>query len=41
MGMTDIVMKVLDTFKEEGLYTATRQEDGTFKMTKTKITDAQ
>lgn len=41
MGMRDLALKVLDVFKKDGLMTATRQADGTFKMTKTKITDAQ
>jgi hypothetical protein len=39
--MNDLALKVLDTFKEEGLWTAVKQEDNTFKMVKTKISDEQ
>jgi RHS repeat-associated protein len=41
LGMRDMALKVLDGFKEGGFWTATKQEDGTFKMTNTKITDEQ
>ena len=40
LGMKDIALKVLDSFKESGFWTATKQEDGTFKMTQT-ITNEQ
>ena len=39
--MKDMALKVLDGFKEGGFWTATEQEDGTFKMTNTKITNEQ
>lgn len=41
LGMKDLALKVLDAFKENGFWTATRQEDGTFKMVSTKITTEQ
>jgi hypothetical protein len=41
LGMKDIALKVLDAFKDGGFWTATKQEDGTYKMTNTKITDEQ
>jgi len=41
LGMKDIALKVLDAFKEGGFWTATKQEDGTYKMTNAKITDEQ
>ncbi|MBT1711422.1 hypothetical protein KK062_24480 [Fulvivirgaceae bacterium PWU5] len=41
MGMKDLALQVLETFKTDGLWTATRQEDGTFSVSRTKITDDQ
>ena len=41
LGMKDLALKVLDAFKEGGFWTATKQEDGTYKMTNTRITDEQ
>ncbi|AOM79098.1 DUF6973 domain-containing protein [Pedobacter steynii] len=41
MGMKDLALKVLDAFKTDGLWTATRQSDGTFRMTQTKISNEQ
>lgn len=40
-GMKDMALKVLDEFKENGLWTATKIGDGVWKMTKTKLTDEQ
>jgi RHS repeat-associated protein len=41
LDMKGMALKVLDAFKENGFWTATKQEDGTFKMINTKITDEQ
>lgn len=41
MGMKDLALKVLDAFKTDGLWTATRQSDGTFKMSQSKISGEQ
>ncbi len=41
LGMKDVALKVLDSFKEGGFWTATKQKDGTFKITSTKIADEQ
>jgi len=41
LGMKDMALKVLDQFKEGGIWTATKQEDNTFKMTNTRITGEQ
>ena len=41
LGMKDMAMNVLDQFKSGGLWTATKQEDGTFKISITKITSEQ
>lgn len=39
--MKDMALKVLDAFHENGFWTATKQEDATWKMTNTRITDEQ
>ena len=41
LGMKDMALKVLDAFHDNGFWTATKQEDGTYKMTNTRITDEQ
>ena len=41
LSTQELAIKVLDTFKNEGLWTSTKQEDGTYKISKTKITDEQ
>jgi hypothetical protein len=41
VGMNVLAQKVTDEFHTNGLWTATKQEDGTYKMSKTKITDKQ
>lgn len=41
MGMKEIALKTLDVFKKDGLWTANKQEDGTFKISRTKITNKQ
>jgi len=41
LGMKDLALKVLDAFKTDGLWTATKQKDGSFKMTQSKITNDQ
>ena len=41
LGMKDMALKVLDAFHDNGFWTATKQEDGTYKMTNTRITDDQ
>jgi RHS repeat-associated protein len=41
VGMKDLSFKVLETFKADGLWTATKQEDGTFKISQTKISTEQ
>ena len=41
LGMKDVALKVLDAFHTDGFWTATQQEDGTWKMTNTKISDKQ
>jgi RHS repeat-associated protein len=41
LGMKDMALKVLDAFKEGGFWTAAKQEDGTWKMTNSKITGEQ
>jgi hypothetical protein len=41
LGMKDMALKVLDAYKEQGFWTSTKQKDGTYRMTKTKITDKQ
>nr|WP_260162117.1 RHS repeat-associated core domain-containing protein [Pedobacter cryoconitis] len=41
MDMKDLALKVLDTFKTDGLWTASEQDDGSFKMTRTKISNQQ
>jgi RHS repeat-associated protein len=41
LGMKDIALKVLDAFHTDGFWTASKQEDGTYKMVNTKITDEQ
>jgi hypothetical protein len=39
--MKGMALKVLDASKEVGFWTGKKQEDGTWKMTNTKITDEQ
>ena len=39
--MRDLALGVLDAFKGDGLWTAQRQGDGTFRMVKTKVTNEQ
>jgi RHS repeat-associated protein len=41
LGMKDMALKVLDEFKENGLWTATKIGDGVWKMTNTKLTNEQ
>jgi len=41
LGMKDLSQKVLDEFHTNGLWTATKQDDGTFKIGINKITDTQ
>ena len=41
LGMKDMALKVLDAFHDNGFWTATKQEDGTWKMTNTRISDEQ
>jgi RHS repeat-associated protein len=40
-NMQELALKTLDYFKENGFYTSTKQEDGTYTIGQTKITDAQ
>jgi len=40
-GMKEIALKVLDAYHTEGFWTATKQKDGTWMMTNTKISDDQ
>lgn len=40
-SMLDLANTVLDTFKEDGLFTVTKGKDGKFTVGKTKITDKQ
>jgi hypothetical protein len=40
-SMQELAIATLDYFKANGLYTATKQEDGTYSITQTKLTDAQ
>ncbi|MES2477741.1 MAG: hypothetical protein V4561_01550 [Bacteroidota bacterium] len=39
--MQQLAIKTLKEFKDKGLYTATRQKDGSYTIARTKITDAQ
>ena len=39
--MKDLAIQVLEVFKNDGLWTATRQDDGSFRINKTKITTEQ
>jgi len=41
VGMKDLALKVLEQFKDGGFWTAVKQEDGTFKMTNSRITEEQ
>jgi RHS repeat-associated protein len=41
LGMKDLAQKVLDEFHTNGLWTVTKQADGTFKIGINKITDTQ
>jgi RHS repeat-associated protein len=40
-SMQELAIKTLDYFKTNGLYTATKQEDGTYSITQTKLTEEQ
>lgn len=40
-SMKDLAIKTLDTFKETGLWTATKQADGSYKLEQTKLTEKQ
>jgi hypothetical protein len=39
LGMKEIALKTLDVFKKDGLFTANKQEDGTFRISRTTISD--
>lgn len=41
MGMRDMAIKVLEVFYQDGLYTAKKNEDGTWYIDRTKITKKQ
>jgi len=41
LGMKDLAQKVIDEFHDNGLWSATKQDDGTYKIGVNKITDAQ
>ena len=40
-SMQELALKTLDYFKENGLYTATKGEDGKYSISLTKLTDEQ
>ena len=41
LSAKDLALKTLDYFKENGLYTADKQKDGSYKVGQTKLTDEQ
>ena len=41
LSMQELSIKVLATFHDEGLYTATKNTDGSVTISKTKISDEQ
>jgi uncharacterized protein DUF6973 len=41
LGMKDMALKILSEFYNNGLYTATKQKDGSWKISKSKITADQ
>jgi hypothetical protein len=41
IGMKELALKALDVFKKDGLWTATKNKDGSWSISRTKITKDQ